>query len=62
MTRSAGLRKVRSGGRKMDEANDELEKIETMFDSKGEDEQDPEGEKGCFMGCKHVPSSEGDED
>lgn len=28
------------------------EKITTIFDEPGEDEQEPEGEDGCVMGCK----------
>ena len=28
------------------------EKITTIFDYPAEDEQEPEGEDGCVMGCK----------
>lgn len=31
---------------------DDDEKITTIFDSPGDDEQEPEGEDGCVMGCK----------
>lgn len=28
------------------------EKITTIFDKPGDDEQEPEGSDGCVMGCK----------
>ena len=33
-------------------ADDEKQVIVTIFDAPGDDEQEPEGEDGCVMGCK----------
>ena len=30
----------------------EEQKITTIFDAPGDDEQEPEGKDGCVMGCK----------
>lgn len=32
--------------------DDEKQNIVTIFDAPGDDEQEPEGEDGCVMGCK----------
>lgn len=29
------------------------QKIKTIFDAPGDDEQDPEGDDGCYMGSKY---------